>query len=186
MTTTIKKTKKDIFNNNVNIGDAIHIRVVTGRYGQTKDYEGIVTDFDIYGNVELDGQKSLSYKADYTSNDYEHGHHIFVEKINPKDIKDNLRVPKKYVPKFSGEIDGKRFAIQGEKEFKNWAENNYCGSIVGSWYRLHNDGWRYLNGEYFCSKKNTYKEIRVHQSAEHSSGYLLSLMIPINKNINTN
>lgn len=173
--------KKDRYGKDVKIGDAIHIRVLAGRYGQTKDYEGIVTGFDKFGNVELDGQRSVLYTADYTNNDYEHGHHIWVEKINPKDIKDSLRVPKKFISTFSGEIDGKEFAIKGEDEFKEWAEKNYPGSTFGQWNPLYNKGWKYVNGEYISPDGIAHKSVNVYQSVEQGQGYLLNLFIPTGK-----
>lgn len=174
--------KKDRYGNDVKVGDAIHIRVLVGKYGETKDYEGIVTGFDKYGNVELDGQRKVSYNADYKHNDYEHGHHIWVEKINKNDIKENLRVPKKYVPYYSGTINGENFKIVGKEKFKEWLDDNYPNSVFSSWYDLHGKGWRYDNNQYLSPEKIPYSNVPVYESAEKGQGFLYSLMIPINNN----
>jgi DNA repair protein RadC len=172
--------KKDRYGNDVKIGDAIHIRVLTGRYGQTKDYEGIVTNFDKFGNVELDGQRSVNYTADYKHNDYEHGHHIWVEKINAKDIKENLRVPKKFIPTFSSQnkVYGEDVKFTGtEVEFKEFLKNKYPNSVWGTWFSLYNIGWKY-NGKYISPDKQEYDGFDFYQSVEQGQGYLKKLMIP--------
>ena len=180
--------KKDRYGNEVTIGDAIHIRVLTGRYGQTKDYEGIVTNFDQFGNVELDGQRSVSYTADYKYNDYEHGHYIWVEKINAKDIKENLRVPKKFVPTFSSQdkVYGEDVKFTGtEIELKEFLKNKYPNSVWGQWNPLFNKGWRYNdddddddNGKYISPDGQEYDSFDFYQSVEQGQGYLNMLMIP--------
>jgi DNA repair protein RadC len=173
--------KKDRYGNEVTIGDAIHIRVLTGRYGQTKDYEGIVTNFDQFGNVELDGQRSVSYTADYKYNDYEHGHYIWVEKINAKDIKENLRVPKKFVPTFSSQdkVYGEDVKFTGtEIELKEFLKNKYPNSVWGQWNPLFNKGWRYNNGKYISPDGQEYDSFGFYQSVEQGQGYLNMLMIP--------
>jgi ppGpp synthetase/RelA/SpoT-type nucleotidyltranferase len=173
--------KKDRYGNEVKIGDAIHIRVLTGKYGQTKDYEGIVTNFDKFGNVELDGQRSVRYTADYKHNDYEHGHHIWVEKINAKDIKENLRVPKKFTPTFSSrdKVYGEDVIFTGtEIELKEFLKNKYPNSVWGEWNPLFNKGWRYNNGKYISPDKQEYDAFDFYQSVEQGQGYLNMLMIP--------
>ena len=173
--------KKDRYFNVVTIGDAIHIRVLIGRYGQTKDYEGIVTNFDQFGNVELDGQKSVSYTADYEYNDYEHGHHIWVEKINAKDIKENLRVPKKFVPFFSSQdkVYGEDVKFRGtEIELKEFLKNKYPNSVWGQWNPLYNKGWRYNDGKYISPDGQEYDKFDFYESVEQGQGYLNMLMIP--------
>ena len=175
--------KKDRYGNEVKIGDAIHIRVLTGKYGQTKDYEGIVTNFDKFGNVELDGQRSVRYTADYKHNDYEHGHHIWVEKINAKDIKENLRVPKKFTPTFSSrdKVYGEDVIFTGtEIELKEFLKNKYPNSVWGQWNPLFNKGWRYNNGKYISPDKQEYDAFDFYQSVEQGQGYLNMLMIPKN------
>ena len=175
--------KKDRYGNDVKIGDAIHIRVLTGRYGQTKDYEGVVTNFDQFGMVELDGQRSLTYTKDYKFDDYEHGHHIWVEKIKEKDIQENLRVPKKYVSTYSGTINGEKFAINGKDKFQDWLDKNYPSSVLGAWNTLYNKGWKYKNStkEYISPENLSYDMIDVYASAEQGQGFLYSLMIPKDK-----
>jgi uncharacterized small protein (DUF1192 family) len=173
--------KKDRYGKDVKIGDAIHIRVLTGRYGQTKDYEGIVTNFDKFGNVELDGQRSVNYTADYKHNDYEHGHHIWVEKINAKDIKENLRVPKKFIPTFSSQnkVYGEDVRFTGTREeFKEFLKNKYPNSVWGSWFSLYNIGWKYSNGKYISPNKQEYDAFDFYESAEQGQGHLNKLMIP--------
>jgi hypothetical protein len=173
--------KKDRYGNEVKIGDAIHIRVLTGKYGQTKDYEGIVTNFDKFGNVELDGQRSVRYTADYKHNDYEHGHHIWVEKINAKDIKENLRVPKKFTPTFSSrdKVYGEDVIFTGtEIELKEFLKNKYPNSVWGQWNPLFNKGWRYNDGKYISPDKQEYDAFDFYQSVEQGQGYLNMLMIP--------
>lgn len=174
----VETVKKDRYGNEVRIGDAIRIKVLTGRYGQTKIYEGVVTNFGLFGKVELDGQRELSYTANYIHNDYEHGHHIWVEKINENDINENLRVPKKFVPSYSGTINGEKFGISGNEKFKEWLNENYPNSIFDSWYNLYNKGWRVINNEYVSPEKVPYTEVRVYESAETGQGFLYSLMIP--------
>ena len=177
----IDVVKKDRYGNEVKIGDAIHIRVLTGKYGQTKDYEGIVTNFDKFGNVELDGQRSVRYTADYKHNDYEHGHHIWVEKINAKDIKENLRVPKKFTPTFSSrdKVYGEDVIFTGtEIELKEFLKNKYPNSVWGQWNPLFNKGWRYNNGKYISPDKQEYDAFDFYQSVEQGQGYLNMLMIP--------
>ena len=175
--------KKDRYGNDVKIGDAIHIRVLTGRYGQTKDYEGVVTNFDQFGMVELDGQRSLTYTKDYKFDDYEHGHHIWVEKIKEKDIEENLRVPKKYVSTYSGTINGEKFAINGKDKFQDWLDKNYPSSVLGAWNTLYNKGWKYKNStkEYLSPENLSYNMIDVYASAEQGQGFSYSLMIPTDK-----
>ena len=174
----VETVKKDRYGNEVRIGDAIRIKVLTGRYGQTKIYEGVVTNFGLFGKVELDGQRELSYTANYIHNDYEHGHHIWVEKINENDINENLRVPKKFVPSYSGTINGEKFGISGNEKFKEWLNENYPNSVFDSWYNLYNKGWRVINNEYVSPEKVPYTEVRVYESAETGQGFLYSLMIP--------
>lgn len=174
----VETVKKDRYGNEVRIGDAIRIKVLTGRYGQTKIYEGVVTNFGLFGKVELDGQRELTYTANYIHNDYEHGHHIWVEKINENDINENLRVPKKFVPSYSGTINGEKFGISGKEKFKEWLNENYPNSIFDSWYNLYNKGWRLINNEYVSPEKVPYTEVRVYESAETGQGFLYSLMIP--------
>jgi hypothetical protein len=177
----VKKQYKDRNDKDVKIGDAIHIRVLVGRYGQTKDFEGIVTKFDEYGNVELDGETSLKYTKDYKHNDYEHGHHIWVEKINKKDINENLRVPKKFKPTFSGEINGKEFSIKGEDEFQEWLDKNYPNAVFGEWNPLYNSGWTFEDGQFFSPDKVPHTKVNVYESVEQGQGYLNYLMIPKKK-----
>lgn len=174
----VETVKKDRYGNEVRIGDAIRIKVLTGRYGQTKIYEGVVTNFGLFGKVELDGQRELTYTANYIHNDYEHGHHIWVEKINENDINENLRVPKKFVPSYSGTINGEKFGISGKEKFKEWLNENYPNSIFDSWYNLYNKGWRLINNEYVSPEKVPYTEVGVYESAETGQGFLYSLMIP--------
>ncbi len=174
----VETVKKDRYGNEVRIGDAIRIKVLTGRYGQTKIYEGVVTNFGLFGKVELDGQRELTYTANYIHNDYEHGHHIWVEKINENDINENLRVPKKFVPSYSGTINGEKFGISGKEKFKEWLNENYPNSIFDSWYNLYNKGWRLINNEYVSPEKVPYTEVSVYESAETGQGFLYSLMIP--------
>jgi len=174
----VDTVKKDRYGNEVRIGDAIRIKVLTGRYGQTNIYEGVVTNFGLFGKVELDGQRELTYTANYIHNDYEHGHHIWVEKINENDINENLRVPKKFVPSYSGTINGEKFAIQGRDKFQEWLDKNYPNSVFKDWFTLYNKGWRNKNGEYLSPEKVPYTEVRVYESAETGQGFLYSLMIP--------
>jgi len=172
--------KKDRYGNDVKIGDAIHIRVLTGRYGQTKDYEGIVTNFDQFGNVELDGQRSVRYTANYKFDDYEHGHHIWVEKINATDIKENLRVPKKFVPTFSSrnKVYGEDINFTGTREeFKEFIKNKYPNSVWGQWNPLYNQGWRYNNGKYLSPDKQEYDSFDFYESVEQGQGNSYMLMI---------
>jgi DNA repair protein RadC len=172
--------KKDRYGNDVKIGDAIHIRVLTGRYGQTKDYEGIVTNFDQFGNVELDGQRSVRYTANYKFDDYEHGHHIWVEKINAKDIKENLRVPKKFVPTFSSrdKVYGEDVKFTGTREeFKEFIKNKYPNSVWGQWNPLSNQGWKYNNGKYISPNGEEYDGFSFYESVEQGQGNLYMLMI---------
>jgi predicted ABC-type ATPase len=176
--------KKDRNGKDVKIGDAIHIRVLTGRYGETKDYEGIVTDFDQFGNVELDGERSVRYQADYKHNDYEHGHHVWVEKINAKNINDSLRIPKKFRPTHSSRslINGEKVTFTGDrKEFEEFLAKKYPSSIHGEWNPLYNKGWRFINGKYISPSKEEYDSYDFYTSAESGQGYLSMLLIPLKK-----
>jgi hypothetical protein len=172
---------KDRYGNDVRIGDAIHIRILTGRYGQTKDYEGIVTDYDKFGNVELDGQRKVIYTANYVYNDYEHGHHIWAEKIDPKDIRDSLRVPKKFIPTFSSreDVNGEKIAFKGtEKEFRDYLDSKFPGNVFGQWFGLYNLGWRIDGDNYFSPNQKKYTGFSFYQSVEEGQGYLHTLLIP--------
>jgi predicted kinase len=174
-------TYKDRYGKVVKVGDAIRIKVLTGRYGQTQMYEGVVTKLE-KGQVELDGGKPLTYTADYKHNDYEHGHHIYVEKINKKDIKENLRVPKKFVPTFSGTINGKKFAVSGRDNFEKWLKKNYPKSVFGAWNTLYNyQGFRYGNGNYYNREGLIFDKIDVYESAESGQGFMYVLLIPKKK-----
>ena len=175
--------KLDMDGNKVRVGDAIEIVNVSGPYGQTKTHQGIVSGFNQFGQVDLDGQERwLSYTPNYVHHDYEHGHHVYVKKIKASEIQDKLRVPKKFIPTFSSlknVFDEKVVFTGTEAELKDFLQKKYPGSVWGQWNPLYNKGWRYINGNKVKSPEGKeYLMFDFYQHVEQGQGYLNELMIP--------
>ena len=172
------------------LGDAVEIQVLTGRYGQTKKYQGKITKMpDQYGSIELDGEYTFQQsfkkvgdkKVAYDKyNDYEHGHETYVKKISSIDPK--MAPPKKYRPTYTiklvdytkGKNKDKHYAsdfptiatVTGNDEFEKWLKDNYPKAV-----KLDDKIFQQVLKKY-PNWTTDLKRLRIHISAPHASGYL--------------
>lgn len=176
------------------LGDLVEVQVVTGKYGQTATYQGKITKMpDQFGNIELDNEYTVNSPFEngvgyYKHNDYEHGHERYVKKIDPSERDAKYDVPKRFRPTYTirlvdytgGKNADKNYAsdfpvitkIIGTEEFEAWLEENYPtavkqdNKIRAELVKKYDDDWY-----------KQFKNLNVHQSSPHASGYLMDYLI---------
>lgn len=176
----------------VEIGDLVEVKVTSGRYGQTKTYQGEITDFGESNvrQIKLDGEKWFSpFEYDHKTRKYvgrgenhtwDHAHTRYCKKITEDDLDPKLRVPKAYRPEYTvwyvDYTDGKNkdksyyhehpvvASKMNEDQFDKWLQENYPNVKTFKYGEKH-------------PKYDEVPYLQVHISAQHGSGFLKTYYI---------
>jgi hypothetical protein len=178
---------------NLQLGDLVEVQETSGRYGQTKTYQGVITELpDSLGSFTLDDEYRVIGAFDYDfetgkrvgyskNTSYDHGHETYVKKITEEERDHKLDVPKAYRPTYTvrlkepndgsgtdqGDLVAEISSRRGD-EFKEWLKENYptAKNMKEMDKSIYKTKW-YQEHSY----------LNVHVSAPHSSGFLYTYLI---------
>jgi hypothetical protein len=173
------------------VGDYVEVQDVAGRYGQTKTYQGKITEIK-GGQIVLDdeyttGSGIFNNGRGFTEfKDYEHGHTKYVKKISKSQLDPKKAAPKLYRPTFTvwlcdstnGFKDHNKFPRVGRltgfrSELEKWIKDNYPDAE-----ELTNELRGRLTAKFGKDWRKQYPAyLAVHQSTPGASGYMSEYLI---------